>query len=109
MKNIEFLSDFISVLIGMAGALLKGFKVKMHPMSVILSMIIAGIFSFSTIGIIETFFNHLSPKIVVLIAFCVGWVANEITSKLDEFVNDFYEIILDWIKAKFKIKNKDHE
>ena len=109
MKHVESFGDLISIAIGMIGALLKGIKVKLHPFSVILSMVIAGIFSYSTIGIIETFFSHLSEKIVILIAFCVGWVANEITGKLDEFVNDIYEVFMDWIKAKFKIKQKDNE
>ena len=109
MKGFEILGDFISIGIGMVGALLKGIKVKMHTMTIILSMLIAGIFSFSAIGIIETFFAHMSPKLIVLISFCVGWVANEITSKLDQFVNDFYEIIIDWIKSKFKIKKDENK
>jgi hypothetical protein len=36
----------------------------------------------------------------------VGWVANEITSKLDAMVNDVYNIFIAWIKAKFNSKSK---
>ena len=102
MKYLDQLSDVLSILIGMIGALLKGIKIKANPFSIIMGVIIAGVFSYSTIGIIETFFSHLSDKLTILIAFCVGWVANEITSKLDEFVNDIYEIFIGWLKNKFK-------
>ena len=102
MKYLDQFGDVLSILIGMIGALLKGIKIKANTFSVILVIIIAGIFSYSTIGIIETFFSDVSPKITILVAFCVGWVANEITSKLDEFVNDIYEIFVGWLKNKFK-------
>lgn len=109
MKGFELIGDCISISIGMIGALLKGLKIKMHPLSIVLSMIVAGVFSYSAIGIIEMFFSHLSERIIILIAFCVGWVANEITGKLDLFVNDVYEIFLEWIKGKFKTKQKKDE
>jgi hypothetical protein len=41
-----------------------------------------------------------------LISFCVGWIANELTEKLDDFVNDVYDIVIDWIRRKFNSKNK---
>lgn len=107
MKILHQFGDLISMCIGMAGALLKGLKMKMHPFSVFLSMIIAGIFSYSTIGLIEMFYSDLSEKVVILIAFCVGWIANEITSKLDLFVNDMYEILLEWVRNKFKSKKDE--
>ena len=109
MKIFEQFGDLISMCIGMAGALLKGLKTKMHPFSVFLSMIIAGIFSYSTIGLIEMFYADLSQKVIILIAFCVGWIANEITSKLDLFVNDMYQILLDWVKSKFKVKKDENK
>lgn len=106
MKQVEHFGDLLSIAIGMVGALLKGVKIKMHPVSVILGMLVAGILSFSTIGLIELFFSEVSQKIAILVAFVTGWVANELTQKMDEFVNDVYEILISWIKSKFKTKEK---
>lgn len=106
MKFLNEFGDLLSMAVGMVGALLKGLKSRLHFTSVILGMMIAGILTFSIIGVIEQFYQTLSPKFVILISFCVGWVANEITSKLDSMVNDIYNIFIDWLKAKFKTKSK---
>lgn len=106
MKFFNEFGDLLSMAVGMVGALLKGLKSRLHFTSVILGMMIAGILTFSIIGVIEQFYQTLSPKFVILISFCVGWVANEITSKLDSMVNDIYNIFIDWLKAKFKTKSK---
>jgi len=106
MKFLNEFGDLLSMAVGMIGALLKGLKSRLHFTSVILGMLIAGILTFSIIGVIEQFYQTLSPKFVILISFCVGWVANEITSKLDAMVNDLYNILIDWVKSKFKNKTK---
>lgn len=106
MKQVEHFGDLLSIVIGMIGALLKGVKIKMHPFSIILGMLVAGILSFSTIGLIEMFFSEVSQKIAILVAFVTGWIANELTEKMDEFVNDIYQIFIDWLKSKFKSKEK---
>lgn len=106
MKFLNEFGDLLSMAVGMVGALLKGLKSRLHFTSVILGMLIAGILTFSIIGVIEQFYQTLSPKFVILISFCVGWVANEITSKLDAMVNDIYNIFIAWIKSKFNSKTK---
>lgn len=107
MKNLEHLGDFLALAVGILGALLKGIKNKLKIPSIILGCLVAGILTFSIIGIIEFYYQTLPPKFIVLISFSVGWVANEITEKMDAFVNDIYQILIDWIKAKFKIKNDE--
>jgi hypothetical protein len=104
MKNFEHWTDLISVAIGVVGALLKGIKKKFQTTTIVIGLIIAGVMTYATIGVLEMYFSELSPKITILISFCVGWVANEITEKLDDFVNDMYTIVMSWIKSWFKRK-----
>lgn len=101
---IDIWGDLFAVGIGVLGALIKGLKRRFTTSTIVLGMLIAGILTFAVTGIIETFYSHLSPKIVILISFSVGWVANEITEKLDLLVNDLYEILINWIKSKLKQK-----
>ena len=81
-NNLNELGDILSVLVGIIGALLKGIKNKLNVVTIILACCIAGILSYASMGIIEIFYTDLSP-IVIFISFCVGWVVNELTSKLD--------------------------
>lgn len=108
-NNINELGDLLSVLVGIIGAFLKGIKAKLNVVTIILACCIAGILSYASIGIIEIFYTDLSPKIIIFISFCVGWVANEITSKLDLLVNDFYDIFIEYIKSYFKPKKRKDE
>ena len=104
MKNWENFADLMSIGIGMTGALLKGIKQRMKGQTVALGMVVAGIMTYATTGIIESFYSDLSPKIVILISFCVGWLANEITEKMDELVGDLYEIFIPYLREKFNKK-----
>ena len=63
-------------------------------------MVVAGILSFSLIGVIELFYEELTPKLIILVSFVVGWLANEITEKIDLIFDDAFDIALDWIKNK---------
>lgn len=103
MKGIENFMDIITIIIGMVGAMLKGFKNKLRPVSVIMSMVVAGILCYSVIGIVEIFYHDLTPRLIILIAFVTGWLANEITEKLDLAIGDIYEITIE------KLKNTKNE
>jgi hypothetical protein len=105
MKHLEHLTDLFSIGFGMFGAFSKGLKNKLPRRSILISICIAGVLSYGTIGIIALFYDQLTPKLTILASFCVGWVANELTSKLDEFVNDFYDIFIDKIKSIFTKKS----
>jgi hypothetical protein len=100
MKGFENFADLISIFIGMIGALLKAIKKRLKPISTILSMIIAGILCYSAIGLVEMIYGHLSARISILIAFIVGWTANEITEKMDLLIDDLYDYYLGWLKNK---------
>lgn len=98
------LSDLVAVVIGVVGALLKGLKSKLKMQSIVLGCLIAGILTYCSTGIIEMYFVNASDKIIILVSFSVGWVSNEITAKMDDFIGDVYSVILAYIKTFFKKK-----
>jgi len=102
MKGLEQFTDLIAMAIGMAGALMKGLKKRLRIQSIFIGMVIAGILSFSLIGVVEIFYKDLSPKVIILISFIVGWVANELTEKIDEVFEEFYQYAIDKLKKLIK-------
>ena len=102
MKGLEGFTDLIAMGIGMAGALMKGLKKRLRLQTIFIGMVIAGILSFSLIGVVEIFYKDLSPKLIILISFIVGWVANELTEKIDEVFEEFYQIAYDKLKKFIK-------
>jgi len=97
MKGFEQFTDIIAMGIGMTGALMKGMKKRLKIKSILIGMVVAGILSFS---LIELFYEELTPKLIILVSFVVGWLANEITEKIDLIFDDAFDIALDWIKKK---------
>lgn len=104
MKNFNELSDFMAMGVGVLGALLKGIKAKFKLSTILISCIVAGILTFSVTGVLEMYYNEVSPKIIILVSFSVGWVTNEITLKMDDFIGDIYNIVLAYIKTFFTKK-----
>ena len=102
MKGLENFTDVLSILIGMLGAMLKAVKKRMKVISAVLSMIVAGILCYSAIGLVEMFWGAVSPRVTILIAFIVGWTANEITDKMDLFIDDIYEYYVGYLNKKKK-------
>lgn len=102
MKGIEQFTDLIAMSIGMVGALMKGIKKKAKIQSVLVGMVVAGILSFSLIGVIEIFYHELTPRLTILVSFLVGWLANELTDKIDMMFDDAWDYVLSWIKKKNK-------
>lgn len=100
MKGFEGFTDLFAMLIGMIGALMKGLKKRLKVQTILITMCVAGILSFSLLGVLELMYNDLTPKIMILVSFFVGWLANEITEKIDLLFDDLYEYFLKWIKTK---------
>ena len=98
---MEQFLDFISMGVGMVGAMLKGIKRKFRWTTIILSMMIAGILTYSVTGLVAYFYADVNPKVIVLISFCIGWVANEFTDKLDDLIGDLYDIFITWLRNKY--------
>lgn len=96
---MEQFSDVIAIAIGMLGALIKGLKQRVKLKTLITSMIIAGILTFGITGFIEIFYHELTPKLVILISFVVGWGANEMTEKIDLLIDDLYEYVSNKLKS----------
>jgi xanthine/uracil permease len=74
----------------------------MKMQSILIACVVAGILSFSLIGVIELFYNDLTPRLTILVAFVVGWLANEITEKIDLIFDDVWEYIERVIKKRLK-------
>ena len=101
MKGIEQFLDLISMGVGMVGAMLKGIKRKFRFATIVLSMVIAGILTYSVTGLVAYFYADVNPKVIVLISFCIGWVANELTDRLDDLIGDLYDIFITWLRNKY--------
>lgn len=95
MKNLEQFTDFLSVGIGIMGAILKGIKKRIGMTNTILGAVIGGVLAYGTVGVIDQFFSHLNERIVIVISFGVGWVANEISDRLDDAIKSIADR---WIK-----------
>ena len=104
MKGLEQFTDLMAMAIGMTGALLKGLKKKAKLQGILTGMIVAGILSFSLIGVIEIFYDDLSPKLIILVSFVVGWIANEGTEKIDLIFEDAFEYLRGWLRQQNKNK-----
>lgn len=102
MKGLEQFTDLLAMAIGMTGALMKGLKKRMKTQSILIACVVAGILSFSLIGVIELFYHDLTPRLTILVAFVVGWLANEITEKIDLIFDDVWEYIERVIKKRLK-------
>jgi hypothetical protein len=68
MKGLEQFTDLLAMAIGMTGALMKGLKKRMKMQSILIACVVAGILSFSLIGVIELFYNDLTPRLTILVA-----------------------------------------
>ena len=101
MKGLEQFLDGISLAVGMVGAMLKGIKRKFRFTTIVLSMVIAGILTYSVTGTVAYFYADVNPKVIVLISFCIGWVANEFTDRLDSLVGDLYDIFITWLRNQY--------
>ena len=67
--------------------------------TMIIQVIVGGILAYGTIGVIDTFFSGLDSKIVIVISFAIGWVANELTEYLDDTIKSLADKWLGkWIK-----------
>jgi len=98
MINIED-NDLWAVAVGVAGSILKGVKKKLEMRALIIQMVLGGILAYGTIGVIDTFFADLDSKIIIVVSFSVGWVANELTEYLDASIKALADKYLKkWLK-----------
>lgn len=102
MKGLEQFTDLFAMAIGMVGALMKGLKKRLRYQSIVIGVVVAGILSYSLIGVLEIFYQGLNPKIVIGVSFVVGWVANELTEKIDEVFDEVYEWAIHKLRKFFK-------
>ncbi len=65
-------------------------------------MTVAGILSFSLIGVLEIFYTELTPRLIILVSFIVGWVANELTEKIDLVFEDVFNYFAQKLKNLIK-------
>lgn len=110
MKGFEqFYTDIYAVLTGILGALIKGIRNKLGIKITFISMITGAFLCYATVGIIESWFTNLPPKITVAISFFIGFVAHTITDMMDDFIKDLYDICLNKFKSLNISKKKKDE
>lgn len=97
---MENYTDLLGIIVGMLGALLKALKKRLKLISTILVMVTAGILCYTLIGVVQLYYGELPEKASLLIAFVVGWTANEITDKMDIFIDDIYNYFLGFLNSK---------
>lgn len=98
MVNLED-NDLWAVGVGVIGSLLKGLKKRLGMRALLIQVVLGAILAYGTIGVIDTFFAGMDQKIVIVISFSVGWVANELTEYLDETIKALADKYLGkWIK-----------
>ena len=102
MTGWENFTDLFAMGTGMIGALIKSIKKKVSLQHKLIGMLVAGILCYTSIGVVQIFYGELPEKVSILIAFIIGWTANEITEKMDIFVDDLYDYFLGWLKKKDK-------
>lgn len=98
MKNN---TDLWAVGIGIMASLMKGLKNKLDVKTLIIAVIIGAILSYGTLGLLDLLFSDLQPRVIMLVSFAVGWVANELTDVLDQVIKDGYELLKSWAKNRF--------
>lgn len=94
MQEFHDYTDLCSVGVGLIGSLMKGIKKRLGIRTTIIGMVIGGILAYGTIGIIDQFFSHLNERIIIVISFAVGWVANELTEHLDATIKKYADKFL---------------
>lgn len=96
--------DLWAIMVGILASLLKGIKNKLASRELIIAGIIGGLLAWGTLGIIDFLFGNQDPRIIMLVSFSVGWIANELTDVLDQVVKDAYALLYDYIKSKLNKK-----
>ena len=94
--------DITSLIVGLTASIMKGLKKRLKLRTLIIAGISGGLLSYGSIGLLEMFLDKFDERTVILCSFIVGWIANEITEILDDFVKDFYDILIQKIKEKIK-------
>jgi hypothetical protein len=105
MKNLENFTDLLSVGIGIGGAILKGIKKRIGMRNTILGAVVGGVLAYGTVGVIDQFFSHLNERIVIVISFAVGWVANEISDYLDDAIKALADKYINKLGKKIDPEN----
>lgn len=100
--------DLMAGLAGAAGALLKSLKKRLSNKETIINIVVAGVLAFGIIGGLTMWLpNYIKDfRVVVFITFFMGWISNDFTDTLEKVISDVYDIMIDWLRNKFKSKPK---
>ena len=100
MKGLNL--DIIGAVAGAAGAGTQG-KREGVPMSELIIRIISGaILGWGSLGLIEEYATTDNFKIMILVAFVVGTVSDEILKYLGKFIKSIYNFGVSWLGNKTK-------
>ena len=85
--------DFISAMVGVLGAFLKGIKKRNKMRTVIINMITGGCLALLSMDIIPYFIEDASDKTISLIAFSIGYLSSELTDNFEALLDSVFENI----------------
>lgn len=91
--------DIMSAVAGGVGALIKGKKAKRKLKTLAIDALVGAILGYTTIGVLDMVLDGATNKVIMLVSFSVGWVANEITDILEKLVNDGYNFLSNKLKG----------
>lgn len=95
--------DTLAAGAGSVGAVLKGVRARDKFRKTAIGAIVGGILGYLSIGVIDQFFyDQLNDRMVILISFATGWIANELTDVLENVVQVGWEFLTLYIRKKLK-------
>lgn len=100
--------EIASAVAGGIGAVLKGLKSKIKLKSLIINAFVGLFLGFGVIqGLVFFFSSHkLSIGLIAFIGWLAGWLSNEITDKMEAYIDVVYEITVDKTKEFFNNLSK---
>lgn len=95
--------EVVSAIAGGAGAVLKGLKAKQKRKALVINLFVGAFLGF---GVVQSLVFWFSSKefaigLIVFISWIGGWLSNDITDKIENYLDVVYDIIVEKTKAFF--------
>jgi uncharacterized membrane protein YjjP (DUF1212 family) len=105
-EEMKYEIDILTIVVGFVSAFIKAINRGLTWLTVLISATVGALFSWGICGTIIYFLPKISGNVHILIvlAFMVGRLTDEVLKKLDQSVEDFYKLMFQYLKQKFKIK-----
>lgn len=100
--------DIIAGIAAMLGALTKAVKKKFSKRETFVNILVAGFLSFGVMGFLAYKLPEYvhDPKLVMCIAYFIGWLANGITDGVEKWLDTFIQSGETYIRNYFENKKQ---